>query len=123
MFATPTLGLLLALTSFFTTITAAPATRSISARQQCNALVENDPWQLSNIQLFKADGSDPTKTSSIKFHFCDQNSRLELETECSYIFPAGTESTPGYEPCADADIRFTYSGGLLQVERHYEDPW
>ena len=91
----------------------------------CNSLIETVPWQLSNIQLFTADNPTPTLNSSINFHFCDQSSGLELDTECGYIFQAGESGTPGpgYEPCADPSIEFTYNDGLIQVERFYEDPW
>lgn len=122
MLATSAMSLLFGLIAFFiTTVLAAPTT---NLDKRCDALIETVPWQLVNVQLFNATTTGTTP-SSISFHFCDQSPRLELETECSYTFQPGESGTPGpgYEPCANDTIGFTYNDGLIQVERHYEDPW
>lgn len=119
MFATSAMSLLPAFIALLTSTTAAP-----TLNKRCDALIETIPWQLVNIQLFNATSPGPTP-SSISFHFCDQSPRLELDTECSYVFVPGESSTPGpgYQPCANDSIGFTYGNGVIQVERQYKDPW
>jgi len=124
MFATPTMSLLFAFVAFFTAVIAAPAVGLVDISKRCDALIETIPWQLSNIQLYNNTSPDAIP-SSISFHFCDQSPRLQLDTECKYPFQPGESGTPGpgYQPCANDSIGFTYGNGLIQIERHYEDPW
>jgi len=122
MFTTNAISMLLAFITLFTATIAIPTSTSLDTVKRCNALIETVPWQLVNIQLFNATVPG-NSTSSINFHFCDTSPGLEIETECGYIFPSGQNATPAYQPCVNQTIGFTYSDGLIQVAREYQDHW
>lgn len=94
--------------------------------RRCAALIEENPWTVSNLSAFDA-APGPSGVSYISFHFCDTNTGLQLDTTCSRYLAAGSGQSPidpdNYYQCGSDYVRFIYSGDTLQLERSYTDPW
>ncbi|KXT06129.1 hypothetical protein AC578_1276 [Pseudocercospora eumusae] len=93
----------------------------------CSALIEETPWSITNLATFSAN-PHPHSVSYIFFDFEDTNSGLETKTQCQFYLPAGTNAsalTAGgqetYHGCVDEDVRFSWDGKVLKVERWYRD--
>lgn len=83
------------------------------------------PWELSNIAVFNA-ALGPSGVSLISFHFCDTNTGIELETECSREMAPGSGQSvidpDNYYPCNNSTVSFAYTGTALFIHRSYIDP-
>lgn len=94
--------------------------------QPCNALIEETPWHISDINVFNAAAASPSG-SSVSFNVADTNPGLEFETICGISMPAGTGARPeeagGWHPCTNGRVAFLYTPGNLQVKRSYLDDW
>lgn len=125
MLATLVLALL-ALFNFTSALTT-PA-RFRSYKSDCKALIEDTPWQITNLVTFQTNLTSKASNCSsyISFNFRDVNTGLELSTSCNRTVKAGgneTLSNEAYFPCESEDVNFIWEDGVLSVERWYEDPW
>ncbi|KAK4985750.1 hypothetical protein LTR66_001427 [Elasticomyces elasticus] len=113
------LSLLLASLLAIPIVSAAP-THALRPR-----FIEETPWRLSDIAAFEA-APGPSGVSSISFHFCDTNTGIEIETDCSrYLTPGSGASAvdpDNYYSCDDPSVAFKFLGDSIAVERIYKDP-
>lgn len=113
------------LTAVFTLLGSALAAPSQQPQKRCTAILENDPWTLSNIYAFDAFASS-NQSSVLFFHFCDTNTGLEMDTDCTRTIAPGGGSTisPGtYYECNNNTVRYIYDGASISIERSYVDEW
>lgn len=120
---------LYAVSSFLAFTTAAPtptSTAASSTATSCHAKTFDLPWTLTDITLYRATGQDPDKShAAISFHFCDTNSGLEMETDCSgvVIGDKSEEDDGGYVLCANPEVGFKMSSDLIMMTRAFLDDW
>ncbi|KAM3415796.1 hypothetical protein BST61_g9306 [Cercospora zeina] len=91
----------------------------------CSAHVEDSPWAITDMTSFQALPGSNNVSSYFVFNFEDINDGLELKTNCAFTLPPGSNASvadDNYHLCASVDVRFKYSGQLLQVSRWYQDP-
>lgn len=117
--------LTLALTTLVSLASAAPTPVSNDPTPVlAKRFVEETPWHLANVRAFTANPG-PSGVSSFSFHFCDTNTGIELETECSRYLPPGSGRSPidpdNYYPCNNNTVGFKYTGDALYIQRSYHD--
>ncbi|KAK4574322.1 hypothetical protein LTR86_002083 [Recurvomyces mirabilis] len=103
----------------------ATITLTLAAPTPSNCPVEDTPWDIRDLVAFQA-APGANAASYIKLHFCDQNTGLELETECSRTLAVGSSDSPidteTWYPCDNADVRFKYGGDTVWIERAFTSP-
>ncbi|KAF2212376.1 hypothetical protein CERZMDRAFT_97652 [Cercospora zeae-maydis SCOH1-5] len=90
----------------------------------CSVHVEDSPWAITDVTSFQAHPGSSNVSSYFAFNFEDINDGLELKTDCSFALPLGSNVSVAddkYHLCTGGDVRFKYSGQLLQVSRWYQD--
>jgi len=92
---------------------------SKSNRHSCDALVEQDPWHVTDL-VIQDNPSTASTGFSNQFRVSDNNPGLELHTFCTDRLPFGTV---GWRSCEDKQIRFRYNPGNLLIQRSYIDDW
>lgn len=121
--------LIYALTSFLTLISAAPTgTNPETDRRDddCQSKTFDLPWSLTNITIYKAaDQKSGSEQAAISFHFCDSNSNLELDTDCSgtVVNDRCEGEDGGYVLCDNDDVSFKFASSLVMLTRYYTDDW
>lgn len=81
---------------------------------------ESTPWILSDVKVFEAKAKS-NLNSTISFHFCDVNTGLKMDTECSRSAHTIVDSA-NYYFCNNNTVQFIFSGDNIQIARLYTDP-
>lgn len=90
-----------------------------SNEKSCDALIEKDPWHVSD--LIVQDSPSAASTGfSIQFRVSDHNPGLELDTFCTGRLPF---RGVGWQLCEDKQMRFRYNSENLLIQRSYIDDW
>ncbi|KAK5130794.1 hypothetical protein LTR08_001684 [Meristemomyces frigidus] len=126
MISPPLLATLTLLPLALAAPTPASQTPAAPTPTPCKAKIEQLPWHLTNLTIFTSShntNSSSTPGSSLSFHFCDTNDRLQLDTTCTRTLAAGSALVDAetYYPCEGGDVRFIYAGAWVGVERGFED--
>ncbi|CAK4031468.1 Hypothetical predicted protein [Lecanosticta acicola] len=116
--------ILLALLALFDRTLAGPTTfRKYKAG--CTALIEEQPWHITNLITFQTHAGVRNRSSYISFDFKDVNKGLELTTSCNRTLPVGSNATLSdarYHHCVNQSVNFVFENGVVSLERYFEDP-
>lgn len=114
---------------FLAIINAAPTgtnTATSKDDDQCQAKIFDQAWTLTNITIYKEAGQQSgNEHAAMSFHFCDTNTGLELDTDCSgtVVNDRCEGEDGGYVFCNNDDVSFKFSSGLVMMNRYYIDDW
>ena len=88
------------------------------------SLNESTPWHIHNLLVY-IDTPCATANQNISFDICDTNAGLEFDTTCMRSLPPGSTGTladpTDWFMCEDTDVEFQYQGGVIGIQRVYND--
>ncbi|EMC94339.1 hypothetical protein BAUCODRAFT_35525 [Baudoinia panamericana UAMH 10762] len=104
--------------------TSAAVTTTTAAVAQASCPGETMPWTISNLQIFQA-APNCSEQSYVCFHFCDQNTGIALDTDCTRnVAPGGALVDPNtYYDCDNDAVSFAYGGDTLEIARWFVNDW